>query len=100
MSSFPLKVGFTMFSPTSIIQFSFVKVAELKACESELKSLKQTSQEQKRALRSLTRQVEELQLREKILQEETTRLKNDLDREKSHFSAIKVCLDVYNTQLY
>ncbi|KAF6208407.1 hypothetical protein GE061_016863, partial [Apolygus lucorum] len=58
------------------------RLAELKLCEIELKQLKATSSEQRRTLRQVTRQFEELQVNEKILQEEVNRLRLALDKEK------------------
>uniref|UniRef100_A0A0K8TEE2 Uncharacterized protein n=1 Tax=Lygus hesperus TaxID=30085 RepID=A0A0K8TEE2_LYGHE len=58
------------------------RLAELKLCEIELKQLKVTSSEQRRTLRQVTRQFEELQVNEKILQEEVNRLRLALDKEK------------------
>ncbi|KAL1122604.1 hypothetical protein AAG570_002934 [Ranatra chinensis] len=73
----------------SAAEAALEKVSHLKNSETELKHLRNITHDQKKSLRTLTRQLEELQVNEKVLQEEINRLRTALDQEKSNFSAIQ-----------
>nr|CAD7589030.1 unnamed protein product [Timema genevievae] len=78
-----------------------VKVAEkqlqeaeqLKSYEAEVTQLRGLTQEQQRSLRVATRQTEQLQVSEKMLKEEISRLESSLNKEKAHYSAMQTIHD-------
>ncbi|XP_073997789.1 uncharacterized protein isoform X3 [Rhodnius prolixus] len=65
------------------------QVAHLQLCEIELKQLRTTAHEHRKNLRTVTRQLEDLQVDEKILQEEVSRLRIAVDREKAQIIALQ-----------
>nr|CAD7393648.1 unnamed protein product [Timema cristinae] len=78
-----------------------VKVAEkqlqeaeqLKSYEAEVTQLRGLTHEQQRSLRVATRQTEQLQVSEKMLKEEISRLQSSLNKEKAHYSAMQTIHD-------
>ena len=67
-----------------------MKLPQLKTYEAEALQLRGLTIEQQRALRVTTRQTEQLQVSERMLKEEVTRLRGQLDKEKSH----AICMQV------
>lgn len=61
-----------------------LELPQLKTYEAEVIQLRGLTIEQQRALRVTTRQTEQLQVSERMLKEEVTRLRGQLDKEKSH----------------
>ncbi|CAH1400689.1 unnamed protein product [Nezara viridula] len=70
-------------------QANLEQISHLKLCEIELNQLKQTSSEQRKNLRLTNRKLEELQVSEKILQEEVHTLRASLDKEKNHVATLQ-----------
>ncbi|XP_066903435.1 uncharacterized protein [Halyomorpha halys] len=70
-------------------QADLEQISHLKLCEIELNQLKQTSSEQRKNLRLTNRKLEELQVSEKILQEEVHSLRASLDKEKNHVATLQ-----------
>ncbi|XP_023711917.1 protein FAM184A isoform X4 [Cryptotermes secundus] len=60
------------------------ELPQLKTYEAEVIQLRGLTIEQQRSLRVTTRQTEQLQVSERLLKEEVTRLRGQLDKEKSH----------------
>jgi hypothetical protein len=73
-------------------QFCFTKLPQLKTYEAEVIQLRGLTIEQQRSLRVTTRQTEQLQVSERMLKEEVTRLRGLLDKEKSHAICMQVGL--------
>lgn len=63
---------------------------KISAARAETEQLRGLNIEQQRALRLNTRDMEQLQVNEKVLKEEVARLRAALDREKVHIDAILV----------
>jgi hypothetical protein len=70
----------------------FIKLPQLKTYEAEVIQLRGLTIEQQRSLRVTTRQTEQLQVSERLLKEEVTRLRGQLDKEKSHGICMQVRL--------
>lgn len=70
----------------------FKKLPQLKTYEAEVIQLRGLTIEQQRSLRVTTRQTEQLQVSERLLKEEVTRLRGQLDKEKSHGICMQVSL--------
>nr|CAD7456836.1 unnamed protein product [Timema tahoe] len=66
---------------------------QLKSYEAEVTQLRGLTQEQQRSLRVATRQTEQLQVSEKMLKEEISRLESSLNKEKAHYSAMQTIHD-------
>jgi len=73
-----------------ISNFFSMKLPQLKTYEAEVIQLRGLTIEQQRALRVTTRQTEQLQVSERMLKEEVSRLRGQLDKEKSH----AICMQV------
>jgi hypothetical protein len=70
----------------------FTKLPQLKTYEAEVIQLRGLTIEQQRSLRVTTRQTEQLQVSERLLKEEVTRLRGQVDKEKSHGICMQVGL--------
>nr|CAD7429847.1 unnamed protein product [Timema monikensis] len=66
---------------------------QLKSYEAEVTQLRGLTHEQQRSLRVATRQTEQLQVSEKMLKEEISRLQSSLNKEKAHYSAMQTIHD-------
>ncbi|CAG2060053.1 unnamed protein product, partial [Timema podura] len=77
---------------TMIARLSF-QAEQLKSYEAEVTQLRGLTQEQQRSLRVATRQTEQLQVSEKMLKEEISRLESSLNKEKAHYSAMQTIHD-------
>jgi hypothetical protein len=75
-----------------------MKLPQLKTYEAEVIQLRGLTIEQQRSLRVTTRQTEQLQVSERMLKEEVTRLRGQLDKEKSHAICMQVGFCMYKGQ--
>uniref|UniRef100_A0A8D8TYU2 Uncharacterized protein n=3 Tax=Cacopsylla melanoneura TaxID=428564 RepID=A0A8D8TYU2_9HEMI len=65
------------------------ELSKFKNAEAELAQLRTVSHEHQRTIRTITRQKEELQVNEKILNEEMSRIKASLEKEKTHIATLQ-----------
>ncbi|XP_075222165.1 uncharacterized protein LOC142324914 isoform X9 [Lycorma delicatula] len=73
----------------NIAEGKLAQLPHLKQCEQELQQLREKSIEQTRALRTATRQAEQHQNVEKLLQDEIQHLKTLLEKEKAHLATVQ-----------